>query len=64
MKLFEGMSKMYEERESFLDSWSFVKYAGRCKNCGRYRRYLCKNSMHLCDKCYWCEESNEYVNLD
>ena len=64
MKLSEMMAEMQNNRAAFLNEWAFIKYDGRCKNCGRYRRYLCENGNHLCDKCEWCEELKQYVNLE
>ena len=36
-------------------------YVGLCDNCGRSRLCLLANATHVCDKCNFCKETNQYV---
>ena len=40
-------------------------YTGEpCKNCGRNRVMNCHNGRHICEKCGWDADRNEYSELD
>lgn len=32
----------------------------KCKNCGRVRVMNCKNGKHVCEKCAWDADANQY----
>lgn len=34
-----------------------------CPNCGRYRLELYENNKRVCEKCEWCVEDEEYVDV-
>ena len=34
-----------------------------CPNCGRYRLELYENNKRVCEKCEWCVEDEDYVNV-
>lgn len=34
-----------------------------CPNCGRYRLELYENNKSVCEKCEWCVEDEEYVDV-
>lgn len=68
---FGGWSKM----ASFFDSleaddkaerekragFRAADYTGdKCKNCGRVRVMNCANGRHVCEKCGWDADRNEY----
>lgn len=38
-----------------------IGYVGLCDNCGRSRLCLLANATHVCDKCNFCKETNQYV---
>ena len=41
-----------------------LKYTGTpCPNCGRYRLELYENNKRVCEKCNWCVEDEEYVDV-
>lgn len=41
-----------------------LKYDGsRCPNCGRIRVELWSNGWHICEKCNWCIETQNYVDM-
>ena len=51
----------YDREDKLREQYSSSEYAGyACKNCGRQRVLLCANSKHICEKCYWDQNSEEY----
>ena len=41
-----------------------LRYTGTpCPNCGRYRLVLYENNKTVCEKCEWCVEDEEYVDV-
>ena len=41
-----------------------LEYTGTpCPNCGRYRLELYENNKRVCEKCNWCVEDEEYVDV-
>lgn len=34
-----------------------------CPNCGRYRLENYENGKQVCEKCNWCPQENDYVDL-
>lgn len=41
-----------------------LKYVGaRCSNCGRIRVEIWSNGWHICEKCNWCIETQDYVDM-
>ena len=42
----------------------WLGYTGTpCPNCGRYRLGLYENNKRVCEKCEWCVEDEEYVDV-
>ena len=42
----------------------WLRYTGTpCPNCGRYRLGLYENHKRVCEKCEWCVEDEEYVDV-
>lgn len=42
-----------------------LKYVGhRCPNCGRIRVEVWSNGWHICEKCNWCIETQDYVDME
>lgn len=38
-------------------------YTGdKCKNCGRVRVMNCVNGRHVCEKCHWDADRNDYAH--
>ena len=41
-----------------------IRYDGsECQNCGRVRVEVWSNGMHICEKCNWCIETQNYVDM-
>ncbi len=42
-----------------------LKYVGfHCPNCGRIRVEVWSNGWHICEKCNWCIETKDYVDME
>lgn len=49
------------EKKRVRDGYRASYYTtAKCKNCGRLRVLNCKNEKHICEKCKWDQDANEY----
>lgn len=47
------------------DLGEYLGYVGEpCPNCGRVRVIAYSGGKHICEKCAWCVEDNEYFDWD
>lgn len=37
-------------------------YVGDCPNCGRVRLIKFSKGFHICEKCHWCVEEDNYCS--
>lgn len=55
----------WEAERKTREGFRAPDYTGnKCKNCGRNRVMNCVNGRHVCEKCGWDADRNEYSELD
>lgn len=53
--------KEQAEEKRIRDGYRAFDYTGEpCNNCGRNRVMNCANGKHVCEKCHWDNDLNEY----
>ena len=61
MRITEAMDAEYEAERKKREGFRAFDYTGNaCKNCGRNRVMNCANGRHICEKCGWDADKNEY----
>lgn len=57
--------KQQEAERTKRDGFRAENYTGNaCANCGRNRVMNCVNGRHVCEKCGWDADRNEYSEMD
>jgi ribosomal protein L37AE/L43A len=47
------------------DGYRAFDYTGKtCNHCGRNRVMNCANGKHVCEKCNWDNDTNQYSDRD
>ena len=65
MTRYEQMGADDEAERKTREGFRSFDYTGEpCKNCGRNRVMNCHNGRHICEKCGWDADRNDYSELD
>lgn len=61
MGIMESYERSEESERKRREGYRATNYAGEnCKNCGRNRVMNCANGKHVCEKCGWDADANQY----
>lgn len=63
LRIVEGLTAKVDELEnelSWKDARSIMYVSKECPKCGRVRVEHYTNGKHVCEKCHWCIEENQY----
>jgi len=59
----DEIDREYLERQAKRAAYRSSNYTGvDCKKCGRNRVMNCADGRHVCEKCGWDNDKNEYTD--
>jgi hypothetical protein len=66
MSFSDGIDHYQLLSSAISEAWSAANSdyeVNPCTECGRHRVFLCNNGKHMCGKCHFCPENEDYAPL-